>query len=111
MLDALSADYVRTARAKGVPRRKVILKHALRNALIPFVTVVALDFGALFGGLIITENIFAIGGMGRLFYNAILVGDVYVVQAWMIIVAVFIIMFNLLADLIYGVLDPRIRLS
>jgi len=111
MLDSLSADYVRTARAKGVPRRKVIVKHALRNSLIPFVTVVALDFGALFGGLIITENIFAIGGMGRLFYNALLVGDVYVVQAWMIVVAVLIILFNLLADLLYGVLDPRIRLS
>jgi len=111
MLDALGADYVRTARAKGVPRRKVIFKHALRNSLIPFVTVVALDFGALFGGLIITENIFAIGGMGRLFYNALLVGDVYVVEAWMIVVAVLIIFFNLLADLLYGVLDPRIRLS
>jgi peptide/nickel transport system permease protein len=111
MLDSLGADYVRTARAKGVPRRKVIFKHALRNSLIPFVTVVALDFGALFGGLIITENIFAIGGMGRLFYNALLVGDVYVVEAWMIVVAVLIIFFNLLADLLYGVLDPRIRLS
>jgi peptide/nickel transport system permease protein len=111
MLDALGADYVRTARAKGVPRRKVIFKHALRNSLIPFVTVVALDFGALFGGLIITENIFAIGGMGRLFYNALLVGDVYVVEAWMVVVAVLIIFFNLLADLLYGVLDPRIRLS
>ena len=66
----------------------MIFKHALRNSLIPFVTVVALDFGALFGGLIITENIFAIGGMGRLFYNALLVGDVYVVEAWMIVVAV-----------------------
>ena len=110
MLDSLGADYVRTARAKGVPRRKVIFKHALRNSLIPFVTVVALDFGALFGGLIITENIFAIGGMGRLFYNALLVGDVYVVEAWMIVVAVLIIFFNLLADLLYGVLDPRIRL-
>ena len=111
MLDTLGADYVRTARAKGVRRRTVIFKHALRNALIPFVTVVALDFGALFGGLIITENIFSIGGMGRLFFNAILVGDVYVVQAWMIVVAVMIIFFNLLADLLYGVLDPRIRLS
>ena len=111
MLDAMGADYVRTARAKGVPRRKVIFKHALRNALIPFVTVVALDFGALFGGLIITENIFAIGGMGRLFFNALQVGDVYVVQAWMIVVAVIIILFNLVADMIYGLLDPRIRLS
>jgi peptide/nickel transport system permease protein len=111
MLDTLGADYVRTARAKGVRRRTVIFKHALRNALIPFVTVVALDFGALFGGLIVTEQIFSIGGMGRLFYNAILQGDVYVVQAWMIVVAVIVILFNLFADLLYGVLDPRIRLS
>ncbi|MEO7555741.1 MAG: ABC transporter permease [Acidimicrobiales bacterium] len=111
MLDSLNADYVRTARAKGVPRRKVILKHALRNALIPFVTVVALDFGALFGGLIITEQIFSIGGMGRVFFSAIQVGDVYVLEAWMIVVATLIIMFNLFADMLYGVLDPRIRLS
>ena len=111
MLDALNADYVRTARAKGLPRRKVILKHALRNALIPFVTVVALDFGALFGGLIITEQIFSIGGMGRTFLTAILQGDVYVLEAWMIVVATIIIAFNLFADMLYGILDPRIRLS
>jgi peptide/nickel transport system permease protein len=111
MLDALNADYVRTAKAKGLPRRKVILKHALRNALIPFVTVVALDFGALFGGLIITESIFSIGGMGRLFFSALQQGDAYVLEAWMLVAAVFIIGFNLVADLLYGVLDPRIRLS
>lgn len=111
MLDALNADYVRTARAKGLPRRTVVLKHALRNALIPFVTVVALDFGALFGGLIITEKIFSIGGMGRVFFNAILQGDAYVLEAWMLTSAVMIITFNLLADLLYGILDPRIRLS
>jgi peptide/nickel transport system permease protein len=111
MLDALGSDYVKTARAKGVPRRKVVVRHALRNSLIPFVTVVALDFGNLFGGLIITENIFAIGGMGRLFFHALQVGDVYVLEAWMVVVAVLIIFFNLVADLLYGVLDPRIRLS
>jgi peptide/nickel transport system permease protein len=111
MLDALNADYVRTAKAKGLPRRKVVLKHALRNALIPFVTVVALDFGALFGGLIITEQIFSIGGMGRLFFSAIQQGDAYVLEAWMLVAAVIIIAFNLIADLLYGILDPRIRLS
>jgi peptide/nickel transport system permease protein len=111
MLDALGADYVRTARAKGVPRYKVIFKHALRNALIPLVTVMALDIGALFGGLIITEQIFSIGGMGRLFLDALLQGDVYVLEAWMIVVAALIILFNLFADVIYGILDPRIRLS
>ncbi len=111
MLDALNADYVRTARAKGLPRRTVVLKHALRNALIPFVTVVALDFGALFGGLIITEQIFSIGGMGRIFFSAIQQGDAYVLEAWMLVAAVVIILFNLIADLLYGILDPRIRLS
>jgi peptide/nickel transport system permease protein len=111
MLDVLNADYVRTARAKGVPQRTVIMKHALRNALIPLVTVMSLDIGALFGGLIITEQIFSIGGMGRLFYSALLSGDVYVLEAWMVIVAMCIIGFNLLADVLYGVLDPRIRLS
>ncbi len=111
MLDSLNADYVRTARAKGVPRRNVVMKHALRNALIPFVTVVALDFGALFGGLIVTEQIFSIGGMGRVFINALQGGDAYVLEAWMIVAAVIIIFFNLVADLMYGVLDPRIRLS
>jgi len=111
MLDVLGADYVRTARAKGVPQRTVIMKHALRNALIPLVTVMSLDIGALFGGLIITEQIFAIGGMGRLFLDALRTGDVNVIEAWMVIVAITIIGFNLLADVLYGVLDPRIRLS
>jgi len=111
MLDALNADYVRTARAKGLPRNRVVLKHALRNALIPFVTVVALDFGALFGGLIITEQIFSIGGMGRIFFTAIQQGDAYMLEAWMLVAAVVIIFFNLVADLLYGILDPRIRLS
>jgi len=111
MLDVLGADYVRTAQAKGVPQRTVIFKHALRNALIPLITVMALDTGAVFGGLIITEQIFSIGGMGRLFFNALLQGDVYVLEAWMVIVAACIIAFNLLADVLYGVLDPRIRLS
>jgi peptide/nickel transport system permease protein len=109
MLDVLGADYIRTARAKGVPRRKVIFKHALRNALIPLTTVMAVDIGALFGGLIVTEYIFAWPGMGRLFVNAIVQGDTAIVLPWMIVTAVFIIGFNLLADVLYGILDPRIR--
>jgi peptide/nickel transport system permease protein len=109
MLDAMSADYVRTARAKGVPRQRVIFKHAFRNALIPLVTVMALDIGALFGGLVVTEQIFSIPGMGRLFLQAVTNGDVNVVLAWMFVTAAFIIAFNLLADILYGVLDPRIR--
>jgi len=111
MLDVLSADYVRTARAKGVPRRKVILKHAFRNGLIPLVTVVALDAGALFGGLIITEQIFSIAGMGRLFVDSLVKGDAQVLAVWTIVAAAFVIIFNLLADIAYGVLDPRVRLS
>ena len=109
MLDVLGADYIRTARAKGVPRRKVVFKHALRNALIPLTTVMAVDIGALFGGLIVTEVIFAWPGMGRLFTQALLSGDTAIVLPWMLVTAVFIIAFNLLADVLYGVLDPRIR--
>lgn len=111
MLDVMSADYIRTARAKGVPRRQVIVKHGLRNALIPLVTVMALDIGALFGGIVITEQIFSIPGMGRLFLTALQKGDVPVLEAWLVVTAVFIVLFNLLADILYGVLDPRIRLT
>ncbi len=111
MLDVLHADYIRTARAKGVPRRQVIFKHGVRNALIPLVTVMGVDIGLLFGGLIITETIFSIPGMGRMFLQALLQGDVAVLEAWMIVVAVFVVGFNLLADLLYGLLDPRIRVS
>jgi peptide/nickel transport system permease protein len=111
MLDVMSADYIRTARAKGLPRRKVIFKHGLRNALIPLVTVMAIDIGALFGGLIVTEQIFSIHGMGILFITALQNGDTQVLLAWLMVTAVMIILFNLLADVIYGILDPRIRLS
>lgn len=109
MMEILGADYMRTARAKGLRERNVILKHGLRNALIPLVTVTAIDMGALFGGLIITEKIFSWPGMGSLFVDTIQVGDFPVVLAWMMVVASFIILFNLIADIIYGVLDPRIR--
>jgi peptide/nickel transport system permease protein len=111
MLDVMSADYIRTARAKGVPRKRVIIRHGLRNALIPLVTVMALDIGALFGGLIITEKIFSIPGMGRLFFDSLVAGDATVLVAWTIVVALFILLFNLLADIFYGFLDPRIRLT
>ena len=91
MLDVMQSDYIRTARAKGVPRRQVIVKHGLRNALIPLVTVMALDIGALFGGLIITETIFSIPGMGRLFYDSLLAGDATVLVAWTVVTALFIV--------------------
>jgi peptide/nickel transport system permease protein len=111
MLDVLSADYVRTARAKGVPRRKVIFKHAFRNALIPLLTVMALDTAFLFGGLIITEKIFSIPGMGAYFLDALSHGDAPALLGWTVITATIVILFNLMADILYSVLDPRIRLS
>jgi peptide/nickel transport system permease protein len=111
MLDVLGADYIRTAHAKGLSRAKVVLKHGLRNGLIPLVTVMAIDIGALFGGLIITESIFSIPGMGRLFFGSLQNGDVNILLPWLLLSAVFIIAFNLLADVLYGALDPRIRVS
>jgi peptide/nickel transport system permease protein len=111
MLDVMSADYIRTARAKGLPRWKVVGKHGLRNALIPLVTVMAIDIGALFGGLVVTEAIFSIPGMGTLFINSLQNGDTAVLLPWLMVTAIFIILFNLLADVLYGVLDPRIRLA
>lgn len=111
MLDALSSDYVRTARAKGVPRRQVITKHALRNSLAPFITVVALDAALLFGGLVVTEQIFSIPGMGRLFLESLLAGDVFVLVPWMIVVAIAVVICNLIADVTYALLDPRVRLT
>lgn len=111
MLDALSSDYVRTARAKGVPRRQVVIRHALRNSLAPFVTVVLLDAGVLFGGLVVTEQIFSVPGMGKLLLDSLLAGDVFVLLPWMLLVAIAIVAFNLLADLSYAFLDPRVRLK
>jgi peptide/nickel transport system permease protein len=109
MLEVLNSDYVRTARAKGLLERRVIMKHAFRNALIPLVTVVALDFGGLFAGAIVTETIFTLDGMGFYFINALQSSDPYPVMAWLMVVATMVIVFNLIADVLYGVFDPRIR--
>ena len=111
MLDVLNADYVRTARAKGVPGRKVIMKHAFRNALIPFVTVTALDTAFLIGGVIIVEQIFSISGMGQAFLSALGAGDAPFLLAWFVLTAIAVIIVNLMTDVFYVVLDPRIRLS
>jgi peptide/nickel transport system permease protein len=111
MLEVLNTDYVRAARAKGVPRRKVVFKHSLRNALIPFVTVTVLDVAFLIGGVIITEQIFSIAGMGQAFLDALGAGDAPFLLAWFFITAVAVIGFNLLADVFYVLLDPRIRLT
>lgn len=110
MLEALGAPYIRTARAKGVPRSRLVVRHALRNALLPLVTVMALDVGLLFGGVIVTEQIFSIPGMGRLFVESLRVGDAPVLVAWTVVTATFVIVANLVADLAYGALDPRVRL-
>jgi peptide/nickel transport system permease protein len=111
MLEVLHSDYIRTARAKGVKERVVTMKHGLRNALIPVVTVAALNFGAVLGGAVITETIFAWPGMGKLFIDALNRGEVYTLMAWLMVTAVAVIFFNMLADIIYGWLDPRIRLG
>jgi len=109
MLEVINSDYLRTARAKGLSERRVVIKHALRNALIPLVTVVAIDIGALFGGLIVTEVIFSWPGMGSLFTQALFAGDFPIVLAILMVTTTLIIVFNLLADISYAFLDPRIR--
>ncbi len=109
MLDNLNQDYVRTARAKGLNEKVVVLVHVLRNSMIPVVTVIALNIPAVFGGAIITEQVFKVNGIGQLLIIAIQGGDVPVVQTVSFIFAVLIVLFNLLADVLYGVLDPRIR--
>jgi peptide/nickel transport system permease protein len=109
MLDVLGSDYIRLARAKGLSRRRVMTRHALRNALIPLVTVVAIDIGAVFGGAIITEKVFAWQGMGALLVQGVETNDVNVLLAWLMVTSVLVILFNLIADVLYAVLDPRIR--
>ena len=111
MLEVVNSDFVRTARAKGLPERRVTMKHAFRNALIPLVTLVALNFGGLLSGAVITETIFALDGMGLYFITKLNAGDPYPVMAFLMVTAVFVIIFNLIADLAYGWLDPRVRLD
>jgi peptide/nickel transport system permease protein len=109
MLEVLHSDYIRTARAKGLSERTVTMKHGLRNALIPIVTVAALNFGAVLGGAVITETIFAWPGMGSFFIDSLVRGEIYTLMAWLMVTAIAVIVANLLADVIYGWLDPRIR--
>lgn len=111
MLDVLNSDYVRLARAKGLSNRRVLVKHGLRTALIPLTTVVAIDFAGLLSGVIITETVFSREGMGRFLLQGIQGKDVYVVMAWLLVAAVLVILFNLIADILYALLDPRIRLD
>lgn len=109
MLDNLNQDYVRTARAKGMSETEVVLIHVLRNSMIPVVTVIALGVPTIFGGAIVTEQVFQVNGIGQLLISAVYAGDLPMVQTLAFIFATLIVVFNLIADLLYGVLDPRIR--
>ena len=111
MLDVVNADYIRTARAKGLVERRIVLRHALRNALIPLVTLATLSFGTLFGGTVITETIYGLPGMGRYFIDALNGGETYEIMAWLMVTAVMIVLFNLIGDVLLGILDPKIRLE
>jgi peptide/nickel transport system permease protein len=108
MLDVIRLDYVTTARSKGLPESGVVLKHIVRNALIPVVTLIALQMPVVFGGAIITEQIFRVPGIGSLLISAILANDTPVIMAVTFVFACLVILFNLIADLLYGWLDPRI---
>lgn len=109
MLENLGQDYVRTARAKGMGEGTVVLKHVLRNSLIPVVTIIALGMPTIFGGAIITEQVFKVNGLGAALIGAIHANDLPMVQTLTFIFAVLIVLFNLIADILYGILDPRIR--
>jgi peptide/nickel transport system permease protein len=111
MLDVLGADYVRTARAKGVNERPVVLKHALRNALLPIVTVVGLQVGTLFAGAVLTETIFSFSGVGRALFDAITGRDFPVIQAFTVVIAIGYVAVNLIVDVSYAFIDPRIKLD
>jgi glutathione transport system permease protein len=108
-IETIDADHVRLARAKGLSRRRVLVRHVLRNALIPVTTVIALDFAAVLGGAIITEIVFGWQGLGQWYVSGVTTLDVNVMLAYLLVTAVFVILFNLVADILYGVLDPRIR--
>lgn len=109
MIDVSRQDYIRTGRAKGVAPAQLLLRHALRNAVIPLITIVALDFGSVAGGAAITESVFAWPGMGQLFIASLDRRDYPILLASLLLSAIFVIGFNLIADVLYGVMDPRIR--
>lgn len=111
MLEVLGQDYIRTARAKGLRQRVVVMKHAFRNALLPIVTVTGLSLGGLLGGAVLTETVFNLSGVGRILYDAITARDYGIVQAFTVVIAVFFVILNLVVDISYAYLDPRIRLD
>jgi peptide/nickel transport system permease protein len=111
MLEVLGQDYIRTARAKGLIQRIVVMKHAFRNALLPLVTVVGLSLGGLLGGAVLTETVFNLSGVGRIIYDSITARDYGIVQAFTVVIAIFFVALNLIVDISYAYLDPRIRLD
>jgi len=111
LLEILGQDYVRAAKAKGVPRQAVIMKHAFRNALLPVVTIIGLSLGGLLGGAVLTETVFGLAGVGRSLFEAITARDYPIIQAFTVVIAVIYVAVNLLVDLSYTYLDPRIRLK
>lgn len=111
MLDVLGQDYIRTAKAKGLGNFGVIIKHAFSNALLPLITVIGLSLGGLLGGAVLTETVFGLSGLGRTLYEAITARDYVIVQSFTVVIAVFYVTINLIVDLSYAYLDPRIRLN
>jgi len=109
ILEVLQEDYIRTARAKGVYERLVISRHALRNALLPVITVIGLEFAFLIGGLVVTEQVFNLNGIGKLFVQAIARGDYTLLQALVLLVSVVFVLVNFVIHMLYAVFDPRIR--
>lgn len=109
MLEVMQQDYIRTATAKGLKKNTVVVVHALKNAFIPVLTSIGLQFGSLMGGAVLTESIFSIAGMGRLLYDSIKMRDYPIILGCVLVIALFYCLINLIVDLIYGVLDPRIR--
>ena len=109
ILEVLQEDYIRTARAKGVFERVVVARHALRNAMLPVVTVIGLEFAFLIGGLVVTEQVFNLNGIGRLFVQAVARSDFTMVQSLVLLVSVFFVLINFVIDMLYALLDPRIR--
>lgn len=111
LLDVLSLDYVRTARAKGLPEKRVVIRHALRNALLPVVTVIGLSLGGLLGGAILTETIFGLSGVGKSLYDAITSRDYGVIQGFTLVVAVAFVLVNMVVDILYTYLNPKVRIT
>jgi peptide/nickel transport system permease protein len=109
ILEVLQEDYIRTARAKGVMERLVVARHAMRNALLPVVTVIGLEFAFLIGGLVVTEQVFNLNGIGKLFVDAITRSDFTMIQSLVLLVSAFFVLVNFVMDLMYAFLDPRIR--